>query len=259
MLETASGGTAILSGTLVNSGTLLASGSGSLVEIRAAPWSTAASSRSATASSKCSPAAAQMSPSSRPAAAGSKSPTRGHAEHFHRRGVRVRRGQSYQPQAVHRPRLGHLRRGQITSSYVSAAGNTSGTLFVSSGGDVVASINMSAPTRRANFHVTSGSGGTVEIVDPTVPNGGSVEPGSAPTFPQQWHRSAEHRLRRADDARLLREQHRHRRHADGHRRPPRRHHRASRQLHGRELRHRGRRPRRHAHHGGGASGEPVSH
>ena len=32
---------------------------------------------------------------------------------------------------------------------------------------------------------------------------------------------------------------------------------ASRQLHGHKLCHYGRRPRRHAHHGGGANGEPV--
>jgi hypothetical protein len=35
-----------------------------------------------------------------------------------------------------------------------------------------------------NFHITSGSGGTVEIVDPTVPNGGSVAPGPAQSFPR---------------------------------------------------------------------------
>ena len=35
-----------------------------------------------------------------------------------------------------------------------------------------------------NFHITAGSGGTVEIVDPTVVNGGSVAPGPATrTFP----------------------------------------------------------------------------
>ena len=34
------------------------------------------------------------------------------------------------------------------------------------------------------FHITSGSGGTVEIVDPAVVNGGSVEPGPLQSFPR---------------------------------------------------------------------------
>ena len=32
--------------------------------------------------------------------------------------------------------------------------------------------------------ITSGAGGTVAITDPTVPNGGGVEPGPAHNFPQ---------------------------------------------------------------------------
>jgi hypothetical protein len=35
-----------------------------------------------------------------------------------------------------------------------------------------------------DFHITSGSGGTVEITDPAVPNGGSVQSGAAKSFPQ---------------------------------------------------------------------------
>ena len=37
----------------------------------------------------------------------------------------------------------------------------------------------------SNFHVTSGTGGTVEITDPTVPNGGNVDPGADLAFPRQ--------------------------------------------------------------------------
>ena len=76
--------------------------------------------------------------------------------------------------------------GLITSSYVSAnAANTSGTLFVSSGGVEVAAITMVGHYSAGNFHITSGSGGTVGIVDPAVVNGGSVEPGpTTKTFPQ---------------------------------------------------------------------------
>lgn len=72
----------------------------------------------------------------------------------------------------------------ISLSYVSAAANTSGTLFVSSGGVEVAAITMVGHYSAGNFHITAGSGGTVEIVDPTVVNGGSVAPGPATrTFP----------------------------------------------------------------------------
>jgi trimeric autotransporter adhesin len=75
--------------------------------------------------------------------------------------------------------------GVITSSYVSAnLSNTSGTLFVSSGGQLVAAIKMVGSYSAGNFHITSGSGGTVEITDPAVPNGGSVTPAPAQHFPQ---------------------------------------------------------------------------
>ena len=65
----------------------------------------------------------------------------------------------------------------ISLSYVPAAG--SGTLFISSGGTMVAAIKMVGSYSAGNFHITSGAGGTVAITDPTVPNGGSVEPGAA--------------------------------------------------------------------------------
>jgi hypothetical protein len=75
--------------------------------------------------------------------------------------------------------------GVITSSYVSANGaNTSGTLFISSGGTMVAAIKMVGSYSVGDFHVTSGAGGTVAITDPMVPNGGSVAPGPAHNFPR---------------------------------------------------------------------------
>jgi autotransporter passenger strand-loop-strand repeat protein len=74
--------------------------------------------------------------------------------------------------------------GEITSSYVPANGaNTSGTLFVSSGGVQVAAITMVGHYSAGNFVISAGSSGVVEITDPTVPNGGSVAP--AQTFPRQ--------------------------------------------------------------------------
>jgi hypothetical protein len=62
--------------------------------------------------------------------------------------------------------------GQIHLSYSSAASHTSGTLFVSSGGAVVAQINMIGNYTSANFSTRADSDGSVEIVDPAVPNGG---------------------------------------------------------------------------------------
>jgi hypothetical protein len=47
--------------------------------------------------------------------------------------------------------------GAITSSYVSAnAANTSGTLFISSGGTLVAAIKMVGHYSAGNFHITAG-------------------------------------------------------------------------------------------------------
>jgi hypothetical protein len=75
--------------------------------------------------------------------------------------------------------------GLITSSYVSAnAANTSGTLFISSGGHLIAAIKFVGTYSAGNFHITSGVSGTVAIIDPTVPNGGNAEVGDARTLPQ---------------------------------------------------------------------------
>jgi hypothetical protein len=71
---------------------------------------------------------------------------------------------------------------QITSSYVSASGNTSGTLFISGGGTLVAAIKMVGSYSAGDFNITSGNGGVVEITDPTVPNGGSVSTSATGTF-----------------------------------------------------------------------------
>jgi hypothetical protein len=70
----------------------------------------------------------------------------------------------------------------ISFNYTPAAG--SGTLTVSSGGRVVASIDMIGTYTSANFSITSGVSGTVAIVDPTVVNGGSAELGPAQAFPR---------------------------------------------------------------------------
>ena len=69
--------------------------------------------------------------------------------------------------------------GAITVSYTSSGvSNTSGTLFVSSGGVEVAEINFVGSYTSANFHVGSGLVG-VKITDPQVVNGGVVLDGVA--------------------------------------------------------------------------------
>jgi hypothetical protein len=70
--------------------------------------------------------------------------------------------------------------GQISTGYTQDIG--SGTLTVASGGLLVASIELIGTYSAGNFHVTSGIGGSVKLTDPTVPNGGSVEPGQS--FPR---------------------------------------------------------------------------
>ena len=60
--------------------------------------------------------------------------------------------------------------GTITGSY------NAGThvLTVSSGGTVVAAINIGGAYSTANFHFSSGANDTVEITDPAVSSGGHV-------------------------------------------------------------------------------------
>jgi autotransporter passenger strand-loop-strand repeat protein len=74
--------------------------------------------------------------------------------------------------------------GAITSRYVSSGGNTTGTLFVSSGGTEVAAINFVGSYTAANFHISSGGVGVI-ITDPGVVNGGVVTDGLAQAFPNQ--------------------------------------------------------------------------
>ena len=177
--------------------------------------------------------------------------TVGPHQRLQRQGVRVRRFGALEPRRSSSTscRSRPLRRDHLELR-LRQAGNTSGTLFVSSGGTMVAAIKMVGSYSAGDFHITSGAGGTVAITDPTVPNGGSVEPG--PGAPPSRGSGidlpdiafgAQTTLAYAENA------DRHRRHADGERRPPRRDHRAPRQLHGRKLRRRRRRPWRHAGHG----------
>ncbi len=184
MLETLSGGTAVVSGTIVNSGTLIASGPGSLVEIASGgvvaggavkigngvvdvrSGGTANVAFLSTGSGGLEVADTVANPnafSGRVSGFGGASHTN-HAQFIDLVGV-----------AFHS--------GQITSSYSSAGG--SGALTVSSGGHVVAIIEFVGNYSAGNFHITAGVSGGVKITDPGVVNGGSVVIGNAQAFPQQ--------------------------------------------------------------------------
>ena len=137
-------------------------------------------------------------------------------------------------------------------TYVSAASHTSGALMVSSGGQLVASIDLIGVYSAGNFTVTSGAGGTVEITDPAVVGGGGVDTGSAAMV---WLRNSVDLpgvAAGAHDAGRRHAQPRDRRRPAGRR--PCRGRRAARQLHGRQLCRCGARPRRHARHGFAAVG-----
>ena len=247
VVETFSGGTAVVAGTLTNGGTLFASGSGSLIEIVSGA---VVNGGVAEVGDGLVAILGSSSENVNFLSTGSGglaiADTSGHATAFKGR-VSGFGG------TAHANKNQFIDLVSVTSapdtinlSYASAASHTSGTLFVSSGGVQVAAITMVGHYSAGNFVITSGAGGTVEITDPTVPNGGSVEVGARPDTSAARHRFAEYRFRRADHACLFGEHCRHRRRADGWRRPPRRHRRAPWQLHGRKLRPRGRRPWRHA-------------
>jgi hypothetical protein len=74
----------------------------------------------------------------------------------------------------------------VSATY-SATGANSGVLTVTSGGlhATVAAIDFIGHYVTSNFHITAGISGTVAITDPAVPNGGSVQPSAASSFPRQ--------------------------------------------------------------------------
>ena len=187
LVETLSGGTAVVTGAVTNGGTLFASSSGSLVEIASgavvnggvaevgdglvAILGSSSENVGFLSSGTGGLAIADMS---------------GHSTAFKGRVsgfggvVHSNTNQFIDLVSV------TFSAGQITSSYLPAnAANTSGTLFVSSGGVQVAAITMVGHYSAGNFVISAGSGDIVEITDPTVPNGGSVAPAPAQTFPRQ--------------------------------------------------------------------------
>ena len=181
MLETASGGTAIVSGTVTNSGTLIASGRGSLMEIvnsavvnggkvevgngivDVLSGGTANVAFLSSDSGGLEIADTNVSSST---FTGTITGFGGVNHTNHKQFIDL-------VSVTSAP-------GQITSSYVSSGG--SGTLTVSSGGQLMASIEMIGTYTSASFHITSGISGTVKITDPGIVNGGSVDTSATSTL-----------------------------------------------------------------------------
>ena len=67
----------------------------------------------------------------------------------------------------------------VSVNFVSAASHTSGALMVSSGGQLVASIDLIGVYSTGDLRVASGVSATVKILDPAVVGGGSVDTSSA--------------------------------------------------------------------------------
>ena len=67
----------------------------------------------------------------------------------------------------------------VSVNFVSAASHTSGALMVSSGGQLVASIDLIGVYSTGDLRVVSGVSATVKILDPVVVGGGSVDISSA--------------------------------------------------------------------------------
>ena len=182
MLETSSGGTAIVSGIVLNSGTLIASGPGSLVEIvSGAVVSGGAVKVGNGIVDVRSGGSASISFLSTGSGGLDIADTLGSTSAF--TGVVSGFGGANHTNHVQFIDLVGVafNSGQITSSYVPAGG--SGTLTVSSGGQVVASIEFAGTYSAGNFHISSGIGGTVKITDPGVVRG-SVRFGNGQALPQ---------------------------------------------------------------------------
>jgi len=180
-LATLSGGSALVSGTVLNSGTFIASGLGTLIEIASGgvvsggavvvgngivDVLSGGSANVAFLSNGSGGLEIEDSANNASAFTGKVSGFGGPGHANHKQFIDLVSVTS----AV----------GQIHLSYGSAASHTSGTLFVSSGGTLVAEINIIGAYTSANFSAKADSNGNVEITDPAVPNGGSAQ-----TFPRQ--------------------------------------------------------------------------
>ena len=187
VVETLTGGTAVVTGTVTNGGTLFASGSGSLIEIvSGAVVNGGVAEVGDGLVAFLGSSSENVSFLSTGQGGLAIADTSGHATAFNGR-VSGFGGTAHanKDQFIDLVSVASAP-NTISTSYLSAnAANTSGTLFVSSGGVQVAAITMVGHYSAGNFVITAGISGTVEITDPTVPNGGSVAPGPTAAFPQR--------------------------------------------------------------------------
>ena len=183
LVETLSSGTIIVSGALADSGTLMASGTGSLVEITSGTVVSGGAvvvgngvvevlaggtTNIAFLAGGSGGLVIKDSPSNVSAFTGTVSGFGGMNHTNHK-------------QFIDLTSVGFAS-GQIHLSYTAAAG--SGTLSVMGGVTLVAQIKMIGSYTSANVSAKADSNGNVEIVDPTVPNGGSVARGPMQALPQ---------------------------------------------------------------------------
>ena len=181
-IETLSSGTVVVSGTVTNGGTLYASGSGSLVEIASGAVvnggivevgngivDIVASGKETVSFQSVGSGGLEIADH-----AGDATAYSGKISGFG--------GVSHANSGQYIDLVNVTSGASVSFSYASGAGNTSGTLTVSSGGTVVATIDLVGTYSSGNFHIKSGAGNTVEITDPAVPNGGEVHSANIALF-----------------------------------------------------------------------------
>jgi hypothetical protein len=172
IVETLSGGTALVSGTVSNSGTLLASASHSLVEITSGAVVNGGTVEVGNGIVDIqSGGSANVTFLSTGDGGLEIADTKGDPTAF----TGVMSGFGGTSHANHTQFIDLVSvtsaASQIAVSYTSVS-NSSGTLTVTSGGSTVAEITLSGNYVTSDFHVSAGTGGTVEITDPTVVGGG---------------------------------------------------------------------------------------
>ena len=168
LLETAIGGTALLSGAVVNSGTLFASGANSLIDvINGATVTGGGIAKIANGILNIEGSGDNQNVVFQSAGTGTLeiSDAPGNTSAFG--GTVSGFGQNVH-QFINLTSV-HFVSGVVSARYSSSTAN-SGVLTVTSGGsaNVVAVIDLSGHYVTSNFHITSGSSGTVEIFDPPV-------------------------------------------------------------------------------------------
>jgi hypothetical protein len=178
LVETLSGGSAIVSGTVANSGTLIASALGSLIEVAGVVSGGAVTVGNGLVD-VLSGGTANIAFRSNGSGGLEIADTNANSSAFTGAifgfgGVNHTNHKQF-IDLVSVTSAAHT----ISFSYTSAAG--SGTLTVSSGGAVVASIDLVGAYTSSSFHIVSGISGTVAITDPAVLNGGTVEPAPVPS------------------------------------------------------------------------------